>query len=347
MTNRLLSLCLSLVFLITILPTAAFAGEQPVFSLNGSATDSREEVREGGIVEIRVGGEYLKDLYGFELRLSYDADKLQYQEGSTSLDGFTIPPIVQDGELTFANTKLGHTKGLNGAAQLATFRFKAVEEGQAAIQLIRVKLVDSKVASAAYEPRLSHVVSIISEDEPSFSDIEDHWAKADIQRAAKMGWINGYEDGRFRPQDKVTRAQFATMLSRALAFDANADDANVFKDVEQIPAYARAHVSQAAAEGIVKGFEDNTFRPHRLISRSEIAVMVMRVIGYEETNQAGKQLVFADADHIQEWAYPAVVTAVDLGLIQGRGNNRFAPHGDATRAEAVVLILRVLDSTKG
>ncbi|MCR2804391.1 S-layer homology domain-containing protein [Paenibacillus soyae] len=343
MNTRLLSLCISMMLMMTLVPTMAFAAEQPVFSLNGFVTDTRAEVRTGDIVEIRVGGEYLTDAYGFELRLSYDADKWQYQEVSTSWGGFSIPSIVQDGELTFANTKVGNTKGINGAAQLATFRFKATEEGKATIQLTRVKLVDSQVASTTYEPRLSLVASIIAKDAPSFSDIEDHWAKADIQEAARMGWINGYEDGRFRPQDQVTRAQFTTMLSRALALDANADETIVFKDAEQIPEYARAHVTQAVAEGIVKGFEDNTFRPHQLISRSEIAVMAMRVIGYEEKH-AGKQLVFADADQIQEWAYPAVVSAVDLGLIQGRDHNRFVPHGVATRAEAVVLILRVLDS---
>ncbi|WP_241674922.1 S-layer homology domain-containing protein [Paenibacillus luteus] len=333
-----------MMLMFTLIPSMAFAAEKPVFSINGSVKDTKVKFKVGSIVEIRVGGEDLKDMYGFELRLSYDANKLQFQKTTTTLGGFSIPSIARDGELTFANTKIGNVKGENGALQLATLQFKATAKGEAAIQLTRVKLVDSKAVSATFEPKLSFITSIVSENEISFNDIKNHWANAEIMKAAEAGWINGYQDGSFRPQDKVTRAQLTTMLSRALLLSASEGKPTTFKDAEQIPSYARAHVSQAVTAGIVKGFEDHTFRPQRFITRSEIAVMVMRVIGYDEKNSAGKQLAFGDAEQIQDWAYPAIVSATELGLVQGRGNNRFVPHGVATRAEAVVLILRLLDN---
>jgi len=102
-------------------------------------------------------------------------------------------------------------------------------------------------------------------------------------------------------------------------------------------------VARAIAAGIVRGFPDRTFGPERLITRAEMTVMIMRAAGYDEQAAAGKPLVYRDADRIGDWAYPAVAAATELGLVQGVGDNRFAPQGVTTRAEAVVMILRLMD----
>lgn len=339
MNTRLLSLLISIILIVTLFPSLALAEEKPTFSISSSGTD----VEVGSLIEVSIEGLNLKDVYGFELRLDYDSNKLVIQNSATSSEGFSIPLIVQDEQIIFAHTKVGNVEGENGSLEMATMQFQTIEKGETSIQLMQVKLVDSKVVSTVVEPKVALNISITSHNEVSFSDIEAHWAKEEILRAAEMGWVNGFEDGSFRPQDKVTRAQFSTMFSRALVLSADDEMWESFKDAEQIPSYARSHVSQMVAAGIVRGYVDQTFRPQRLITRSEMAVMAMRVLGYNEKDTEIKALEFDDADQIQDWAYSAIVFGKDLGLIKGRGNNRFVPYGDATRAEAVVLILRILD----
>lgn len=330
-------LLLSALTVFAMLPKMAYAGDKPVFSLNSTVSHAKI----GDEVLIAIDSPNAKDVYGFELRLSYDPKALTFLEASNSWDGFTVPPIVEDGNLTFAHTKIGNTKGENGAVRFATIRFKAIGSGSTSIQLTRVKLVDSDVSSTTTEPGVLLKISI-SGPTP-YTDTKGHWAEGDIARATEMGWIKGFPDGRFAPDQEVTRAGFTTMLSRALALSAPLDRVQTFKDHESIPGYAKTHVMQAAAAGIVRGYEDGTFRPLQRMTRSEITVMLMRALGYEDKMDAIPPPPYDDADQVPDWAYPAVAAATDMGIVKGRGNNKFAPGGYATRAEAVTLILRVLD----
>lgn len=173
-----------------------------------------------------------------------------------------------------------------------------------------------------------------------FFDTAKHWAAASISRAVKLGIANGYADGNFRPNAAISRAEFAVMLGRALELQAGEAELT-FKDAADIRPWAQSFISRAVAAGIVGGFEDGTFRPAKEISRPELAVMIVRALGLEP--EADAELSFADAAQIPAYARPYVATAVKLGLIQGSGNNRFGAKLQATRAEAVALVLRALD----
>ncbi|RIX48682.1 S-layer protein [Paenibacillus nanensis] len=339
MKFRILPLLLSVFLLFAMWSAVAYAEEKTTFSLSGSVS----HVNVGDEVTAAVEGHSVKDVYGYELRLSYDPKVLSFRKASTAWEGFTVPPIVENGTITFAHTKVGNNKGESGHVHFASLQFEAIGQGDAAIQLTRIKLVDSGGGSTTAEPGLLLNINIPVKKPINYLDTKGHWAEEDIARATEMGWINGLPDGRFAPEKEVTRAQFATMLSRALELSTQSDLAQTFKDDEQIPAYAKSHVSQAAAAGLVKGYEDATFRPARSITRSEITVMLMRVLGYEDNIASSPPLAYEDADQVPEWAYPAIAAASDLGIVKGRSNNKFAPGGYTTRAEAVTLILRILD----
>lgn len=348
MIKRLLPVLLSLMLFLTVWPSAVYAEEDPVFSLEVTVTNpmagvtddvSDADPKVGDLVEVIVAGQHIEDVYGYELRLSYEPDRVRFLEASIPWEGFSVPPIVEDGTIVLAHTKVGNVKGESGDVQFAKLQFEAIQQGEVSIGLTQVKLVDSQVDSMTKEPNLSQAMVIA----PMFSDIAGHWAEEYIVRAAKMGWIMGYPDGRFGPQDEVTRAQFTTMLSRALSLADQADAAIDFSDADQIPGFARSHVSRAASAGIVKGFTDQTFRPQRLITRSEITVMIMRAAQFDEEDYRGRILPYRDADQVADWAYPAVVSATELGIVRGVGGQRFAPHGITTRAEAVTMIIRLLD----
>ncbi|WP_020616985.1 S-layer homology domain-containing protein [Paenibacillus daejeonensis] len=342
MKIRILQLLLSTLLLFAMLPTMAFAQDKPHFTMSSSVglADVGDEVM------ITVEGHMLNDVYGYELRLSYDPSLMKFHQATTSWAGFTVPPIVEKDSIIFAHTIVGNNKGKSGQSHLASLRFEVIGEGAAAIELKRVKLVDSKGSSTTTaEPGIKVEVTNPApvKEEIYYQDTVGHWAEKEIARATEMGWVTGYPDGRFAPQEEVTRAQFTTMLARALELSYPLDQVQTFRDHDQIPAYAKAHVAQSVAAGLVKGYEDGTFRPSQRITRSEITVLVMRVLGYDDLRDSSAPLAFADTNQIPQWAYPAVAAASDIGIVQGRDNNRFAPAGYTTRAEAVTLILRLLD----
>ena len=184
--------------------------------------------------------------------------------------------------------------------------------------------------------------------EKTFADIATHWARNDIEVMAARHVVQGMPDGTFAPDAGVTRAQFAAFVTRCLGLEPGG--AAGFSDVPANVWYAGV-VAAAAKAGIVKGFEDGTFRPDEPITREQVAAMVTRAL-----KVAGKEValtpaererllaVFADRGAIGGWALDAVAVAVKEGIVRGRTVDTFAPQGTATRAEAVTMLKRLVTS---
>ncbi|WP_313639680.1 S-layer homology domain-containing protein [Paenibacillus sp.] len=173
------------------------------------------------------------------------------------------------------------------------------------------------------------------------SDISDHWAKASIAKAVELGFVSGYENGTFRPNGTVTRGEFATMLARALKLD-SVDSEFSFTDQGQTPVWAQPFIQALSKAGFISGYEDGTFSANNKITRSELVVLIVRALGLEVNPKA--TLAFVDADQTPAWAKPYVATAAKAGLIKGNGNGKFNPNASSTRAEAVTLILAMLNT---
>ncbi|MFF2090625.1 S-layer homology domain-containing protein [Paenibacillus sp. NPDC058174] len=174
---------------------------------------------------------------------------------------------------------------------------------------------------------------------PVLTDIGSHWAESGIERAIDKGFVNGYADGKFRPDNKTTRAEFITMLARALDLPAAGKNSS-FTDQGAIPQWAQETIAKAVELGLIGGYDDGTFRANEQISRAEMAVIIVRAAGLKVEPNAS--LSFADAGQVPAWAVPYVAAAYKAGYISGVGQNRFAPNASATRAEAVTLILKLL-----
>src|SRR5690606_10016646 len=99
--------------------------------------------------------------------------------------------------------------------------------------------------------------------------------------------------------------------------------------------------------GIVSGRGDGTFAPEAVITREEMAVLVMRAfeakMNQQIAGEAYEDSSFADQASISAWAERYVQAAAELGLIQGRGNNQFAPKANASRAESALIIYRLIN----
>lgn len=167
------------------------------------------------------------------------------------------------------------------------------------------------------------------------SDIAGHWAEDVITQWENAGMISGYEDGTFRPNNSVTRAEFVIMMNNALGLTETGEVS--FSDVQPGNWFYNA-VAIAVAAGYCSGYEDGTFKPSATITRAEAAVMIANAAGLEQdaTGAAG----FTDS--IPAWAQGSVGAVVNAGFMSGYPDGTFAANQSITRAEAVSSLNRVI-----
>ncbi|MGO4695949.1 cadherin-like beta sandwich domain-containing protein [Paenibacillus sp. 2TAB26] len=160
----------------------------------------------------------------------------------------------------------------------------------------------------------------------SFNDILGSWAEPIIQSAVQQGWISGYPDGTFRPNEKVSRQDFIVMLVKALGWSGPAQGSEPsFSDGEQIAPYAANAIALGYQHGLFIGYPDGSLQPKGGINRQELAVIAMRALGEPEGGALAPETGFADDRLISNWAKYAVKTAKDRGILKGRGKNLFVP----------------------
>jgi hypothetical protein len=176
----------------------------------------------------------------------------------------------------------------------------------------------------------------------SLSDLSTSWAKGDIQQLLDRGVVNGYPDGTFRPSRSVTRAEFAKLMDKAFHLDP-VDGPAPFKDVAGH--WAKRYIKALVDAKIIQGYEDQTFRPDRSVSRAEVVTMVTRAL---KAADKGDQLSgdwppsYADlaADH---WAFLPVEVANRLGLVPQYIQTKFEPDTKATRADTAHMLRVAMD----
>lgn len=174
--------------------------------------------------------------------------------------------------------------------------------------------------------------------ESSASDIEGNWAESQITKWIDKGFIHGYEDGSFKPNNTITRAEFFSLVNRSYGFTETASVS--FKDVNSSN-WAYAEVSKAVKAGYIKGYRDGTIGVNKPISRQEVAVIIDDLL--DLSNEASTGDHFTDSNTIASWAKNSVDAIVAKGILQGYDNN-FNPNKPITRAEAVVALDRSVNA---
>lgn len=171
-----------------------------------------------------------------------------------------------------------------------------------------------------------------------FSDISGHWAKENINKASKLGYVKGVSESEFAPDKNITRAEIAAIFVRCLKLEAtkNAE----YSDVSENEWYHK-NVSAITEAGYMAGF-NGSFRPNDNITREELSSIAMRILSEIEAEGGFEE--FADNSEISDWAKKDIEKAVRMGIMLGRENNIFAPRANVTRAEAVTVVLRILES---
>lgn len=195
-------------------------------------------------------------------------------------------------------------------------------------------------AVLAFDGNEEDIEVIPEQPEVTFNDIVGHWAEHAIIAAANQKLVRGYPDGTFKPDNPITRAEFTVMLVNGLQLDVKAATLT-FTDQDKIGSWAKQPIALAVQAGIVSGYPDGRFRPDAYITREEMALMIAKALGIEF--DVNLKTAFADDEEISYWAKGAVEAIRQFGIVSGRGGNRFVPHETATRAEAVGMLLRLLE----
>lgn len=184
--------------------------------------------------------------------------------------------------------------------------------------------------------------SLPASAESGYPDVPDtHWAYSVIQSAKEYGLMGGYDDGRFGVGDQLKRREFVTMLCRMFQWEMLSPETPSFIDCAPGDWFYSA-VETARANGALDS--SVSFRPDDAISREEMAVMLVRALGYDQLAQAGYEIDLPFPDVTENKAYIAL--AWQIGMTNGTEENGqllFKPYSSAKREEAAAMLVRVYE----
>ena len=174
---------------------------------------------------------------------------------------------------------------------------------------------------------------------PEFKDADSikDYAKDAVAWAAKEGVVKGDDQGNFNPTANITRQDFVTMLWR-LKGETASEKELTFGDKADIKDYAQVAVAWAVENGYITGRDNGNFDPAAKITRAEIVAILNRVA---DNAKAEKAASFTDIG--SHWAKDAIAWAAEAGIVNGVGNDLFAPNDNATRQDTVVMLYKFVN----
>ena len=183
----------------------------------------------------------------------------------------------------------------------------------------------------------------------SFSDVnKNDWFYKAVSEVVAKGIVSGTSDTTYEPEGTLTRAMFAVMLHR-YAGEPVANYAMSYSDLQNDMWYTEA-VRWASSTGIVKGYDDNTFRPDESITREQAAAVLKRYAEFvDESNPLWNEtniLSYKDADSISEWAADSIRWAVGAGVMKGKTDETIDPKVNITRAEIAQMLVNYMSAVE-
>ena len=175
-----------------------------------------------------------------------------------------------------------------------------------------------------------------------FSDLRpDHWCYNKIIDFEERGYVTGYDDGEFKPDRTITRAEYVTIVNNFFGYDASTENTAKFSDVSEDD-WFEPYVSEAVKRGYISGYPDGTFRPYEPIRRQEATVILSKILNiadedYPVDHEDGLAQ-YDDGDEVEDWAYKAVHSYSVYNFINGYEDNTIRLFRNVTRAETVQLL---------
>lgn len=197
-------------------------------------------------------------------------------------------------------------------------------------------------------PQITSPVAVLPVTPPptAFTDVPDNfWARRFIDALSSRKIIEGFKDYTFRPNQPITRAEFAAIIERAFNKDIGQTKLG-FTDVP--PNYwATGAINDAIGTGFLKGYPDKTFKPTQKIPRVQVLVALISGLNLKTPANPDQVVsIYSDAKDIPKYAIDRVAAASKEGLVVNYPDrNAFAPNREATRAEVAAMIHQALVRT--
>ena len=199
------------------------------------------------------------------------------------------------------------------------------------------------VANHKEKPIISPYIVNPDTDTPSFSDLRGHWAENFIRALVSMGLTSGFNNGTYRPNKLMNRAQYAALV--AMAFQPAVKDREPqFTDVPK-SFWAYKSIQIAASGGFVGGFKDRTFRPHQSVERLQVIVSLVNGLNLSATDRDVFE-EYADIEEVPVYARKAVYIATTKRIMVNYPDpKKIQPYRKATRGEVAAMIYQALVTT--
>ncbi len=177
---------------------------------------------------------------------------------------------------------------------------------------------------------------------PKEPDYIGHWGETQIRDFINEGIVKGYEDGNFKPDREVTRAEFITMVNKAFGLTEKKEIS--FKDVPANAWYAD-ELKKAVAAGYIKGYSDGTAKPDKLVTKIETAKIIADLlkINLEEKPEVLKD--YKDSNSVPEWGKKQFCCMISDNYYKASIDNWILPYKNVTRAETVTLLYKAKGGT--
>jgi parallel beta-helix repeat protein len=187
-----------------------------------------------------------------------------------------------------------------------------------------------------------NVTFVASTGNAQFTDVQGQWAEVYISALSSRGIIGGFPDGTYRPNDPVTRAQFATIVSKAFSPSPNRASIN-FVDVSS-GFWGRQAIQSAYRGGFLTGYPGRVFQPNQRIPRVQILVALASGLGLNSDSTAVINR-YQDAAEIPTWASREIAAATQRSIVVNYPDvNQLQPNREATRAEVAAFVYQALVS---
>ena len=170
-----------------------------------------------------------------------------------------------------------------------------------------------------------------------FNDIKGHWAQSQIISFVSNGYVGGYPDGTFKPNNSITRAEFIKIFNKY--FGLTKTSGKVFNDTKTH--WAKTEIDIAVTNGVANGISATEFKPNDPITREQAAVMICNYKKISDKNH-DKINNYSDKKNVSSWAKDSVEGVIEKGYMSGYSDNTFRPKNNITRAEAVVTLSRII-----
>ncbi|CEP80577.1 DUF5011 domain-containing protein [Paraclostridium sordellii] len=206
-----------------------------------------------------------------------------------------------------------------------------VNTDKAGVYKVVYKVTDSQGATA------SKTINITVKEKIEFNDTQGHWAEKTINLFVEKGFINGYDDKTFKPDNSMTRAEFVKVVNNVFGY--NQMGTEQFDDVNESD-WFYSDICIGINMGYIKGKSKDKFEPNDSITRQEVAMILTNIMDTKDNN-LDKLSLFKDGHQTDEWAKPSVEGAIESGYLNGYEDQTIRANGNITRAEAISMLSRV------